>query len=84
MEGHSRPEKSMCKVQKRHIGWEGEPAQQVWRMQGKEAETTGRLEAKQRSNGIIKVRFRWDRVGGGRVWNGKRLKTGFEVLMPWC
>lgn len=43
-------------------------------MQGKEAETTGRLEAKQRSNGIIKVRFRWDRVGGGRVWNGKKVK----------
>lgn len=68
----------MCKVQKRHIGWEGESAQQVWRMhkgmQGKEAETTGRLEAKQRSNGIIKVRFKWDRVGGGRVWNGKKVK----------
>lgn len=63
----------MWKVQKRRIGWEGESAQQVWRMQGKEAETTGRLEAKQRSNGIIKE-VQVGQGRGGRVWNRKKIK----------
>lgn len=56
MEGHSRSGNNIYKVQKKHIGREGESAQQVWRMhkgvQGKEVETkeAGNQAGKQQNN----------------------------------